>query len=71
MPLFLVMSCEAPTTTDGGTYSCNGQSTPWGGICTLDCEKSDGYTGDATMTCNVDESDESVTWNVIHTCRSK
>ena len=66
--VFSVMSCDAPPVTDGGTFTCADQTTEWNGECDLECLSEDGYTGDVTITCNVDKKDETVGWDSEPTC---
>ena len=69
--LFSVMACAPPTITLGGTFSCDGTTTDWGGLCHLECDSSIGYTGDTDIICNADDGDESVSWNAMPTCTRK
>ena len=65
---FSVMQCTAPPPITGGTFSCAGTTTNFGGTCDLECDSSNGYTGDTQISCNVDNNGESVNWNTIPTC---
>ena len=57
---FLVMPCETPTAT-GSIYSCEGSTTDFGETCQLTCEN--GYIGEKTLTCNVDNGDGTASWD--------
>ena len=65
------MACAAPPETIGGTFSCAETTTDFGGTCNLDCDSGDGYAGDTQITCNVNDGDETVSWNSIPTCTGK
>ena len=64
-------TCEPPSPTTGGTFTCDGMLTNFGDKCTLVCDSSNGYGGDGEITCNEDNEDGTVGWNLTPTCICK
>ena len=58
-----------PPTAIGSNFSCDGSTTDFGGSCNLTCDK--GYTGDRTLTCNVDYGNGTAGWDDSSPCASK
>ena len=58
------MECEPPAAVPGLSFDCAGSNTPFGDSCRFrGCT-----TGDAFVTCNKDDGDETVSWNKPPSC---
>jgi len=64
----VLVQCQAPADTAGGTFTCAGSPSTFGDTCNLDCDSSSGYSGDTEITCNQDNGDGTATWDATPIC---